>query len=122
LARSERSAIVRLRVSKRPLGARKGLDRRTICVHRLLVAFMLYDRYRRLRALTLVEQVAELLVKALLAPPLPAHPPLVTHLDHLSGSGLKWMIALVGRVANRIASFLVSRLCPASRRRVRAWS
>jgi hypothetical protein len=74
-------------VSKRPLGARKGLDRRTICVRRLLVPFMLYDRYRRLRALTLVEQVAELLVKALLAPPLRAHPPL-THLHHLSGSGV----------------------------------
>jgi hypothetical protein len=29
---------------------------------------MHYDRYRRLRALTLVEQVPELLVKALLAP------------------------------------------------------
>jgi hypothetical protein len=77
---------------------------------------MLYDRYRRLRALTLVEQVPELLVKALLAP-LPAHPPLVTHLHHLSGSGLKWMIALADRAASRIASFLVSRVCPASRRR-----
>jgi hypothetical protein len=71
------------------LGARKGLDRRPICVRRLLVPVMLYDRYRRLRALTLVEQVPELLVKALLAPPLPARPPLVTHLQHLSGSGLK---------------------------------
>ena len=43
------------RFSKRPLGARKGLDRRPICVRRLLVPVMLYDRYRRLRALTLVE-------------------------------------------------------------------
>jgi hypothetical protein len=78
---------------------------------------MHYDRYRRLRALTLVEQVPELLVKALLAPPLTAHPPPVTHLHHLIGSGLKWMIALADRAANRVASFLVSRVCPASPRR-----
>jgi len=78
---------------------------------------MLHNRYRRLRALTLVEQVPELLVKALLAPPLPARPPLVTHLQHLSGSGLKWMIAPTDRAASRVASFLVSRVCPASLRR-----
>jgi hypothetical protein len=78
---------------------------------------MLYDRYRGLRALTVVEQVPELLVKALLAPPLPAHPPLVTHLHHLRGSGLKWMIAPADRAASRVASFLVSRVCPASLRR-----
>jgi hypothetical protein len=78
---------------------------------------MLHNRYRRLRALTLVEQVPELLVKALLAPPLPVHPPLVTHLYHLSGSGLKWMIAPADRAVSRVASFLVSRVCPASPRR-----
>jgi hypothetical protein len=43
------------RFSKRPLGARKGLHRRPICVRRLLVPVILYDRYRRLRALSLVE-------------------------------------------------------------------
>jgi hypothetical protein len=78
---------------------------------------MLHNRYRPLRALTLVEQVPEPLVKALLAPPLPARPPLVTHLQHLSGSGLKWMIAPADRAASRVASFLVSRVCPASLRR-----
>jgi hypothetical protein len=50
---------------------------------------VLYDGRRRLRALTLVEQVPKLLVEALLTPPLPAHPLLVTHAGHLRGSGLE---------------------------------
>lgn len=72
---------------QRSLGARAGLDAHPIGVRRLLVAVMLNYGYRRLRALTLVEQIPELLGKALLAPPLAAHPPFVTHRHHLRASG-----------------------------------
>jgi hypothetical protein len=69
------------------LDRRARLDPWAIGVGRLLVLVVLDHGCRRLRALALVEQVPELLVEALLTPPLPTQPPLVTHLHHLRASG-----------------------------------
>jgi hypothetical protein len=73
----------------RRLGGRAGLHARPLGLRGLVVSVVLDDGRRRLRALTLVEQVPKLLVEALLAPPRSAHPPLVTHVCHLRGSGLE---------------------------------
>jgi hypothetical protein len=70
-----------------------GLDGGPLGIGRRLVPLALEDRRRSRAFALLVKEKAELLVEPLLAPFLAAHPPLVTHVDHLGWFGDVDMIA-----------------------------